>query len=231
MQSIIIATTKPWNIENFYTLKNQYENLYIFNLITSPEELTYEYLKTLNPKYVFFPHWSWLIPESIHSNFTCIVFHMTDVPFGRGGSPLQNLLIRGVYQTKISAIKVQKDIDSGDIYLKEELDISTGSANLIYQKASSIIFTTMIPKLLSNSFEAQPQIGEVITFKRRTPNESSLHALDNPTLQKIYDFIRMLDAPDYPKAFLQLGSFQIEFSNADFTGEKITGTFEVKNVN
>ncbi len=49
-------------------------------------------------------------------NFNCVVFHMTDLPFGRGGSPLQNLISRGIYKTKISAIKVVKEIDAGPIY-------------------------------------------------------------------------------------------------------------------
>ena len=38
-----------------------------------------------------------------------------------------------VYKTKISAIKVSENIDSGDVYLKEDLDISTGSAQDIFK--------------------------------------------------------------------------------------------------
>ncbi len=231
MQSIVIATTKSWNIENFHLLKNKYEKEYMFHIITSSDVLTFEYLHTLKPKYIFFPHWSWIIPESIYSNFTCIVFHMTDVPFGRGGSPLQNLLIRGIYKTKISALSAQKELDSGDVYLKEDLGLSSGSAKEIYKKASDIIFHKMIPKILITSPVKQPQSGEVTLFKRRTPNESSLHTLGNPTLQNIYDFIRMLDAPGYPKAFLKIDSFKIEFFNADFNEDKISGTFEVKRDN
>ena len=44
---------------------------------------------------------------------------MTDLPFGRGGSPLQNLIVRGYKSTKLTAIKVQSGIDTGDIYLKK----------------------------------------------------------------------------------------------------------------
>ena len=32
--------------------------------------------------------------QEIHENYKCIIFHMTDLPFGRGGSPLQNLISR-----------------------------------------------------------------------------------------------------------------------------------------
>jgi len=45
---------------------------------------------------------------------------MTDLPFGRGGSPLQNLIERGIKKTKISAIKVDGGIDTGDIFFKRD---------------------------------------------------------------------------------------------------------------
>ena len=42
------------------------------------------------------------VPEEIYNNFECVIFHMTDVPFA-GGSPLQNLITRGVMPNEISA--------------------------------------------------------------------------------------------------------------------------------
>ena len=35
---------------------------------------------------------------------------MTDLPYGRGGSPLQNLIIRGFESTKISAIEFKMEL-------------------------------------------------------------------------------------------------------------------------
>lgn len=71
-----------------------------------------------------------MLPKEIYESFECVVFHMTDLSLGKGGSPLQNLLVRGIYQTKISAIKVSAGMDTGDVYFKENLDISTGNADL-----------------------------------------------------------------------------------------------------
>ncbi len=34
------------------------------------------------------------MPREIFENWACVVFHMTDLPYGRGGSPLQNLIVR-----------------------------------------------------------------------------------------------------------------------------------------
>jgi methionyl-tRNA formyltransferase len=44
---------------------------------------------------------------------------MTDLPFGRGGSPLQNLISRKIYNTKLSAIRVVKELDAGPVFLKK----------------------------------------------------------------------------------------------------------------
>ena len=145
---ILIATIKDWNINNFYEFKKKFEDKYNLYLITNKDDLIYQNVKDLNPKYIFFPHWSWLIPNEIYKNYECILFHMTDLPYGRGGSPLQNLIIKGIYKTKISAIKVDKQMDSGDIYFKEDFDISEGSAEEIFIKASKITFEKLIPKFL-----------------------------------------------------------------------------------
>src|SRR5690606_15332429 len=109
--SILIATTKSWHIKNARAFKANNTDRYQITIITDHRKLTVERLSKLKPQYVFFPHWSWIIPKSIWSNYTCVVFHMTDLPFGRGGSPLQNLLVRKVYKTKISALQVDAGID------------------------------------------------------------------------------------------------------------------------
>ncbi len=81
---------------------------------------------------------------------------MTDLPFGRGGSPLQNLIERGIENTKISAIKVDDGIDTGDIYFKESLNLN-GTADEIFIRASQIIFNKMIPKIINEKILPKKQ--------------------------------------------------------------------------
>ena len=228
MQTIVIATLKEWNIKNYFRLKEKYGTRYHFELITNKEQLTKEALEPLEPSYIFFPHWSWMIPEDVFSSFECIVFHMTDLPYGRGGSPLQNLILNEIYDTKITALKVDGGIDSGDIYLKESLDISLGSAEEIYMKVSDIIFERMIPNIIENNLIPIKQSGDVVKFQRRKPQESDITKLRNKSLHKMYDFIRMLDAEGYPKAYIELDDLRIEFSEVHLKNKKLTGRFEVK---
>jgi len=227
MQNIIIATIKEWNISNYFKLKEIYKDKYNFHLITTKDELTIIDIDKLKPKYIFFPHWSWIIPKNIYDNFDCIVFHMTDLPYGRGGSPLQNLMVQGIYDTKISALKVDDGLDTGDIYLKEDFNISSGNAQEIFTKLSIIIFNKMIPKLLLSDKLPQKQVGKIVNFKRRTHAQSNINTLDNKSLDKLYDFIRMLDGEGYPKAFYELENLKFEYMDIEKKHNKLIGRFEV----
>lgn len=208
--NIIIATIKSWNIEKAKRLISDSSQLKI-QLITDKDDLTFENISEINPKYIFFPHWSWIIPRNIYENFECVVFHMTDLPFGRGGSPLQNLIERGIYKTKISAIRVVKELDAGPIYLKRGLDLQ-GSATEIFIRLAEIIFDKMIPRIIKDNPEPMPQEGKPVFFKRRKPEQGDISELDD--IDKIYDYVRMLDAEGYPAAFIETDKLKIEFSDA-----------------
>lgn len=214
---ILIATHKRWNIERAYKLIAN-EHTHIIKVITKKEELTEEMLEDFAPNYVFFPHWSYYIPANIYEKWECIVFHMTDLPYGRGGSPLQNLIVRGVKETKISAIKVVDELDAGAVYLKEDLSLD-GAAHEIYDRASKIIFEKMIPKILNEKIIPQEQMGKIVTFKRRNKSDSEL--FPNMPIEKIYDYIRMLDAEGYPNAYIKFGENKLEFYDAYYDGKNV----------
>lgn len=208
---IVIATIKSWNIERAIALKNKYEGIHEIIIYTRKEELTYEGLCEAAPDYVLFPHWSYIIPKSITDNFECVVFHMTDLPYGRGGSPLQNLIVRGHKDTKISAIKVTEQIDAGPVYMKKPLSLE-GAAHEIFVRCSETIFSEMIPEFLGGKIVAEPQTGEPVIFRRRKPEDGKITS--DMDIEKIYDYIRMLDAEGYPRAYIDFGDYRLEFEDA-----------------
>ena len=226
-KAIVIATVKEWNINNYFELKKELENEYSLYLLTNKDELSFENIEKINPKYIFFPHWSWIIPQKIYENYESILFHMTDLPYGRGGSPLQNLITNKIYNTKITAIKVSKELDEGDIYLKEDFDISKGSAKEIYENASNLIFKKLIPNIIKKNIVPKKQEGDIVLFKRRTPEQSNIKTLNDISINNLYDFIRMLDAPSYPKAYLELDNLKIELFEVIIKDGKLEGRFEV----
>lgn len=219
----ILLTEKKWHKDLFLRLENEFNSIE-WLLINNRSDFNLQQLNDFQPNKIFIPHWSYIIPEEIFSSFDCIVFHMTDLPFGRGGSPLQNLIVRGFKSTKISAIKVQSGMDTGDIYIKKPLDLS-GSAREIFQR-STLVIEEMIKEIIIENCMPTPQIGEVVEFKRRKPEESNISGLEE--LERIYDHIRMLDCDGYPHAFIETQFFKAELTNANFNENEKTITANVR---
>jgi methionyl-tRNA formyltransferase len=210
----IVAATKPWSIEAY---ENSCGDLPNWFLITKKEELTLELIDKINPRYIFFPHWNWIVPKDILEKYESVCFHMTDVPYGRGGSPLQNLIVRGHKETQLTALKMSEHLDAGPVYLKEPLSLHGSAQDIFYRAAFKIM--ELIERIVINTLIPEKQKGEVITFKRRSPAESEV--IEDLNLEQLYDFIRMLDAETYPKAFINIKGYRFEFDKAtlDETGK------------
>lgn len=213
--NIVIATSRAWNEWMSDELFKQTEHR--CHLFRNQNDLSIENLEKIKPDFIFFPHWSYIIPTEIYKRYECVIFHMTDLPYGRGGSPLQNLIVRGVKDTKISALKCSEVLDGGPIYLKKSLSLE-GSAQQIFQNASTIIFQMILEILRTNPTPLE-QKGEVVEFSRRKSSESDISTLDD--ISKIYDYIRMLDADGYPHAFLEHKNIRFEFTDASFQDNEI----------
>jgi methionyl-tRNA formyltransferase len=92
---------------------------------------------------------------------------MTDVPYGRGGSPLQNLIVAGQTETKVTALKMVDEMDAGPVYAKRSMSME-GRAEDIYLRAGDLCWE-MIRWMIAEEPVPQPQQGEVTKFIRRKP--------------------------------------------------------------
>jgi methionyl-tRNA formyltransferase len=156
----IIATLHGKNIENFRKLNPEE-----WILIQDKESLNLKIMNEINPRYIFFPVWHWRIPEEIWRKYECVVFHMTDLPFGRGASPYENLIARGIYDTKVSALRAEAEYDAGPIYMKRDFRLSNSKEDTLI-RVSDLIFDTMIPYIIKNNPIPVPQVGKPTYFKR-----------------------------------------------------------------
>lgn len=205
----VVVGSRPWSRRVFDDDIIRFPGEWSY--IGAREELTLDHLSDRDPRYVFFLHWSWIVPEEILDAYECVVFHMTDVPYGRGGSPLQNLIVQGRRHTKLSAIRMTTEVDAGPVYGKRDLCLE-GSAEEVYLRASRLA-AEMIEEIITNTPEPRPQEGDVVEFKRRSPADSAVTD-EIEDLDALHDFVRMLDANGYPKAFLDFGAFRFEFSRS-----------------
>jgi methionyl-tRNA formyltransferase len=217
----IVASSKSWNSLIYDDLKVSSTGRWVY--AKNPAELQNALFGSI-PRYIFFLHWNWIVPETIWHEHECVCFHMTDLPYGRGGSPLQNLILTGHTETKLTALRMIQEMDAGPIYSKRPLSLN-GSAEEIYVRASKLS-VELIRWIIEDNPQPIPQEGEVIIFKRRKPEQSNLPV--NGGLMTAYDFIRMLDADGYPNAFVEHGDYRINFKNARFDNEHVFAEVEIK---
>jgi methionyl-tRNA formyltransferase len=215
-QNYLVVTTKTWNIKLYNDVIKHYPGNWY--LITELKDFTVEKVESINPKYIFFPHWSHIVPKQILNLATCVCFHETDLPYGRGGSPLQNLITRGHTETVITALIMSEEIDSGPILLKKRLSLH-GLAEEIYIR-SGVIVAEMIKEIIEDDLRANDQIGEMTLFKRRKPSQSEI-PVELQNFIELFDHIRMLDAESYPKAFFERGNFRYEISRPALKTDEI----------
>jgi methionyl-tRNA formyltransferase len=220
--SYIVASSKPWHRSGFDDLKRLEGGRWIW--VSSPEELLRSAGEESTLRYIFFLHWNWHVPVELWSRFECVCFHMTDVPYVRGGSPLQNLIFAGHESTKLTALRMVEELDAGPVYAKRELSLD-GRAEEIYIRAGELSFE-IIKWMIRNEPSSEPQQGDVVSFKRRKPGQSALPAAG--ALRLVYDHIRMLDGPTYPLAFVEHGNFRLEFSNAELLGDEIVARVVIR---
>jgi methionyl-tRNA formyltransferase len=221
----IIASVGAWNKEIFKEISNRNKGHWYF--CSTPDELNI-LLGKVSPAYIFFPHWNWIVPNKIIKKYRCICFHMTDLPYGRGGSPLQNLIIRGFEKTMLSALRMEEGVDTGPIYYKKYLSLH-GSAYDIYKRSGRLCMD-MIGDFIKDDPNPVPQHGMITNFKRRTPDQSQIP--DGLSLEEIYNYIRMLDAPGYPKAFLEIDDYRLEFESSEHINGKLSAKVNfIKKVN
>lgn len=160
---------------------------------------------------VFVPHYSKMIDLKSFFGARFIGFHTGSLPRDRGGSPVQNKILKQEYLTEVSAITLEEKIDSGAIYTQRKIDLSEGNIEFILRKISLLISSMMV-EIALGELKPVPQKETFQVNKRLLESDSELPKLAD--LNQIYDRIRMVDGLDYPRAYISQGDYKIYFTNA-----------------
>ena len=217
----LFCAYRPWAIELYKKLSKKYND---FVLISNKDKLTINFVQKLNPKAIFLPDWSWYVPKSIIDNYKCICFHEANLPKFKGGSPIQNQIIRGITKTKSTAFIMNDKLDAGDILLQKDLSLE-GSLDEIFKRIIENDYH-MIIKIRSGKIVKKKQKGKATYYKRRTPEQSELKNF-NYSKKYLYNFIRMLADP-YPNAFIKIGKRMIIFKDVKMNGNNLEFKGEIK---
>lgn len=207
MTNYVVASSKDWF--KSHPKSFEYARLNVVE-ISKRKDLSLANLKKINPRYIFFPHWSWRIDPDIYEHFECVVFHTTPLPYGRGGSPIQNLIIRGFERSPVCAIRVAETLDGGPIYDSIEVDLS-GNVTEIFSRIAFCV-EQLILKICKENVQPKEQFGSSVLFSRLSYADNELKS--EYSMKELYDRIRMVDGLDYPKAYITFGKYKLEISEA-----------------
>ena len=212
---------------------------------SNPEELN-RLLTTYEPEvplYIFFPFWSWKVPDKLLQATTCIGFHSAPLPKGKGGSPIQNMIRLGYGYTEVCAFKMTTNFDEGEIILRHPISLG-GSLGNIVKRISELVEVMIDDIVKCNTELLGRQEWEIKalkhdklkdrdeyfknvpdTFKRITDNL----LLETDTIKQLHDEIRMRDEEGHPKTYLWHGRYKIDFTNARLEGNKVMANVEIYN--
>lgn len=217
----IVAARTPWTRRIFVEDIEPLPGQWLF--VETSSELSAALEVAQDVRRIYFIHWSDKVPTDVTTKFECVNFHLTDLPFGRGGSPLQNLIINGHDETMLTAIRMNDELDSGPVYLKRRLPLH-GSAEAIYARAGRLA-AQMIEEIEATGVRPVPQEGTPTHFRRRRPSQSEMPP--ELSLPAVHDFIRMLDAPGYPFAFITHGPLRLELRRAVLYADSVVADVTV----
>ena len=209
---IVICSSKSW-----FELNPSIGEKHVVKYFQNKDELSNKALVEFKPDYVFFTHWNWIVKDDIHESFNCVVFHTAPLPYGRGGSPIQNLILEGFDKAPVCAIKMTRELDSGPIYASSLISLA-GTLKDIFSRIN-VAINELINEIIENNPAAVPQCGEPHVFKRLTTEDNKIPV--GLELEEIYDRIRMVDHDEYPNAFITYDNIKIEFSGAKIVNETL----------
>ena len=135
------------------------------------------------------------------SNFNHnIVIHASDLPKGRGWSPLTWQILEGQNEIPITLFEASRDVDAGDLYFKDKIFLDGNE--LIEEIRSKLAkkIEIMIFRFLSNKrIKPVSQIGHPTFYVRRTPKDAQLDV--NKTIAEQFNLLRVCDNLRYPAYF------------------------------
>ncbi|MAS82691.1 MAG: methionyl-tRNA formyltransferase [Legionellales bacterium] len=207
MSKYIVASTHSWHLN--VSSPSVYDSLE-FIQVANQNEFNALNLEELSPEFIFFVHWNWVVPEAIFSKYKCVVFHIAPLPYGRGGSPIQNLILNGYEEAPVNALKMTKVLDGGAIYGSKTISFE-GTISEIFGRAANVV-EELIQKIIVENPRPIEQKGVPVYFRRLSEKDNALTESDS--LEKIYDKIRMVDGFNYPRAFIEFGKNKMEFTDA-----------------
>ena len=142
-----------------------------------------------------------LPPEYLDLNQHNIVIHESNLPKGRGWSPVSWQVLEGKNKIPISLFEAGHDVDSGDIYIKDEIILKGNELLPEIKQMQGRKTIEMVINFLDNWTELSPfpQTGEATFYRKRSIRDDKLDI--NKPLKLLFNQLRIADNEKHPAWF------------------------------
>lgn len=198
---IACAGYRPWALSIYDALAEQTDHEFL--MFRSRTAFSEKQLRAFSPDHALFYGWSWRVPAGLVRDVPCIMLHPAPLPRYRGGSPLQNQIIRGETESVLTLFLMDEGLDSGPILASKPFSLS-GELEDIFDRITRCGIELTL-NLLREGLHPRPQRHEEATcFPRRTPAQSEItpEELRSEPARYLHDKVRMLQEP-YPPPFIR----------------------------
>tara|TARA_B100000029_G_scaffold436822_1_gene451627 strand:- start:109 stop:765 length:657 start_codon:yes stop_codon:yes gene_type:complete len=162
-----------------------------------------DHKKIRNYEIVFILNYTKILNQTfLKKNKLNIVVHASNLPKGKGFSPMQWQILKNKNKIPICLFKATSKVDSGEIYEKNYIFLRGTELydELRYKQA---IATFKIIKKFLNKYpriKGKKQKGKSTFYKRRTPQDSRLNI--NLSLKKLFNHLRLANNTSWPSYFI-----------------------------
>jgi methionyl-tRNA formyltransferase len=194
---ILIDNPNSWAVSNAKNLVSEISKNHSCKLIHSHEEVENGdilFLLSCEKKFTQF-----------EKNKHNIVVHQSDLPSGKGWSPMAWQILEGKNTIPITLFEANEKIDSGDYYIKDSATLDSSELAEEARDKVVIVMNKMILRFISDISNMKPikQTGSESFYRKRTAEDSGLDI--NKTISEQFNLLRVVDNERYPAFFIKDG--------------------------
>ena len=186
-----------------------------------------ELFKKLNPDMVVVVAFGQILPKAVidYPPLQCLNIHPSLLPKYRGAAPINWPIIRGETKTGVTIMLMDEGMDSGDILLQQETEISTAETygelhDRLAELGATLLIKT-IEQLSAGTAQRQPQDASGVTFAPRLKKETGKINWNN-NVSDIVNLIRGLSPS--PAAYTHLEGQVLKIFTAKANQNKVSKT-------
>lgn len=154
-----------------------------------------DYIKSLNADIIIVVSYGLILPEEIlnAAKFGSINIHPSILPKYRGAAPIQRSLLNGDNKSAMTIIKMDKNLDSGDIIYQENINISQEDDFVTISNKMSDLAIKLTNKTLANinNIKYKEQNHDLATYAHKISKQECRIYFNQPA-NVIYNKIRAL---------------------------------------